>query len=125
MTDNNRFRHSEDKLGGVVEAALNMAMDNEYLLAELADDTEIPQRTADEVYQALESYITDHLARIGNVLHGVVELHVWNVDAYAWDNGPDHEIQFVYSDSYDDYDQYVGEDDQGRHNELRLYVPQK
>ena len=58
-------RHKEDKLNGVVEAALNRAMLNETWLNDMANDTEIEQSSPDEVFQALESFVTDSLARIG------------------------------------------------------------
>ncbi len=59
-------RHPEDRLCGIVEAALNRLAGNEEWLQELANDTEfgITQSTPDEVFRAIESYITDHLARI-------------------------------------------------------------
>ncbi len=59
-------RHPEDRLCGVVEAALNRLACNEDELQELADDTEfgITQTTSTEVFRAIESYIVDHLARI-------------------------------------------------------------
>ena len=59
-------RHKEDKLNGVIEAALNRAMLNETWLNDMANDTEIEQNSPDEVFRALEGYITDSLARIGN-----------------------------------------------------------
>ena len=57
-------RHAEDRLGGIVEAALDKVMNNDDWLEVMANDPDIEQNTADEVYQALESYICDHLARI-------------------------------------------------------------
>ena len=58
-------RHKEDKLGGVVEFALNVAMADEKWLQDAADDDDLEQNTPMEVFLAVESYITDHLARIG------------------------------------------------------------
>ena len=57
-------RHKEDKLNGVVEAALNHCMLDERWLRVVGEDPEIEQNTATEVFQALENYICDHLARI-------------------------------------------------------------
>jgi len=57
-------RHEEDRLGGVVEAAIDLAMNTESWLEAMASDPEIEQNTATDVYQALESYICDHLARL-------------------------------------------------------------
>ncbi len=57
-------RHKEDKLGGIVEAALNHCAGDERWLQSMADDPEISQNTPTEVFQALVLYITDHLARI-------------------------------------------------------------
>jgi len=59
-------RHPEDRLNGVVEAALNHCMSDEQWLQDMAHDTDgafqMPD-TTDKVYQALESYICNHLAR--------------------------------------------------------------
>ena len=59
-------RHPEDRLNGVVEAALNHCMNDEQWLQDMANDTggefTMPN-TPDGVFQALESYITQHLAR--------------------------------------------------------------
>ena len=57
-------RHAEDILGGVVEAALNRAMYDEKWLSDMAGDSNIGQNTPTEIFQALEGYICDHLARI-------------------------------------------------------------
>ena len=59
-------RHPEDRLNGVVEAALNRCMEDEKWLQEMANDPgpeyTMPNTVA-EVFQALESYICDVLAR--------------------------------------------------------------
>ncbi len=57
-------RHDEDRLGGVIEAALNRAMLDEEWLQDMAKDPSIDHGTSTGVFQGLESYITDHLARI-------------------------------------------------------------
>lgn len=57
-------RHKEDKLGGVVEAALNLAYADETWLDDMAKDPDIEQNTNMEVFRAIEDYILDHLARI-------------------------------------------------------------
>ncbi len=57
-------RHEEDKLGGIVEAALNHCAGDENWLQSMADDPEISQNSTDEVFRAMVLYITDHLARI-------------------------------------------------------------
>ncbi len=57
-------RHVEDKLGGVVEAGLNRVMIDQAWLMSMASDPNITLKTDTEVFQALESYICDHLARI-------------------------------------------------------------
>lgn len=59
-------RHTEDRLGGVVEAALNKAMNDEDWLLAMADDPEIVHNDPTDVFQALESFITDVLARISS-----------------------------------------------------------
>ena len=64
-------RHKEDRLGGVVEAALNRAMDDNDWVVDMTVDTEIEHNHPDDVFQALESYMTDHLARI-TVEEGIV-----------------------------------------------------
>lgn len=56
-------RHPEDKLGGVIEAGLNHVMENKYWLSNMVIDPNIEQKTDTEVFQAVESYITEHLAR--------------------------------------------------------------
>ncbi len=58
------LRHEEDRLGGVVEAAIDKAMDDNDWVASMASDPSISQNHVDDVYLALESYICDHLARI-------------------------------------------------------------
>ncbi len=57
-------RHEEDKLNGVIEYALNVAMDNKEWLQNAADSDNIKQNTPGDVFRAVEHYITDHLARI-------------------------------------------------------------
>lgn len=60
-------RHKHDRLYGVVEAALNHCMSDEKWLRDVAASTDpiwdIPD-TPDGVYQALEDYICNHLARL-------------------------------------------------------------
>ncbi len=61
-------RHPEDRLNGVVEAALGHCMDDEEFLRSCAEDQSgevytFPD-TPDKVFQAMESYICDHLARM-------------------------------------------------------------
>ena len=58
------IRHSEDKLGGVIEYALSKALYNEEWLQDAADDPNIEQTTRDEVFRAVEEFVTDSLARI-------------------------------------------------------------
>ena len=57
-------RHDEDKLGGVVEAAIDKAMDDNDWITSMSTDPSISQNHVDDVFQALESYVVDHLARI-------------------------------------------------------------
>ncbi len=59
-------RHKEDKLGGVVEAALNRAMNDEAWIRDMVYDPQIEQNDSLAVYHALEDYLTEHLARIDN-----------------------------------------------------------
>lgn len=54
--------HVEHKLNGIVEAALNHCMDDEYFLRVMSQDPNIEQNTPDELCAAMESYITDELA---------------------------------------------------------------
>ena len=54
--------HTEHKLGGLVEAALNKAMADEKWLDDMASDPDIEQNSNLEVFLALESYIVDELA---------------------------------------------------------------
>ena len=60
-------RHRLDTLNGIVEAALNNAMEDERWLTSMANDRggefTLPN-TADECYQELEEYICDVLARV-------------------------------------------------------------
>ncbi len=64
-------RHPEDRLNGVVEAALNHCMEDEEFLRSCAEDIgidkdgdgfDMPSKEV-EVWQAMESYICNHLAR--------------------------------------------------------------
>lgn len=57
-----RDKHPEHKLGGIVEAAIDKAMDDNDWIAAMASDPNIKQNTTDEVFQALESYVCDELA---------------------------------------------------------------
>ncbi len=57
-------RHPEHRLGGVVEAALNFASDDENWLIDMSKDTDIEQNTTGAVFRAVESYLTDALALI-------------------------------------------------------------
>ncbi len=57
-------RHKEDRLSGIIEAALNLAWANEPWLEAMAKDPDIDHNTSMEVFSAIESYICDHLARI-------------------------------------------------------------
>lgn len=50
------------KLNGIIEAVINKAWMDEGYLAELAADPSIPEQTADEAFQSLETYITQYLA---------------------------------------------------------------
>ena len=59
-------RHPEDRLNGVVEAALNHCMVDDEWLQDMANDPgpmfTMP-KTSEKVFLALESYICDVLAR--------------------------------------------------------------
>lgn len=57
-------RHDEDRLGGVVEAALSKAMNDDGWLTSMAQDPNIDQNTDGEVFRALEDYVCNWLARI-------------------------------------------------------------
>lgn len=58
------MEHAELKLGGVVEAALNYAMNDKGWLKDIANDEVIPEhKTEAEVFQALENFICECLAR--------------------------------------------------------------
>ncbi len=56
--------HKEHRLGGIVEAAISHVLYNEEWLQSMAQDPTIEQNTPTEVFQALESYVTDSLALI-------------------------------------------------------------
>lgn len=55
--------HKEHKLNGVVEAALNHAMNNSTWMQSMALDPTIDQWSEEEVFQVLEDYICNELAR--------------------------------------------------------------
>ncbi len=57
-------RHEENKLGGVVEAAIDHAMADEKWLQDMADSTTIEQTTKNGVFNALEDYILGSLSYI-------------------------------------------------------------
>ena len=83
--------HPEHKLNGVVEAAISQCLYNETWLTDMAESTTIDQGTETEVFQVLESYVTDELALIRT-----------NPTVYLQGpNGEEHELKVTETDPPD------------------------
>lgn len=74
------MEHPELKLNGVVEAAISKVMFDDQWLSDMAKDPNIEQNTPAEVFQALESFVTEGLARIKPVAGPIREMYNYDTE---------------------------------------------